>query len=185
MFYGSNFEDQAYKSSNPREFNKLRDDPCALQQTDGDNKKKLKFVTTNHADLLQAKEEHNFFGIGVRDKLSVPGNSIDVYSNLLNGQNGGQLTNCNVRNGFGQLPFPTLPSKYQLSRGDVDVEDSIRNLIESNRQSCNPREDNFFQRHFYLFDDAKGIETPNATKSLEPDAFGKRGGMSTRFAKHS
>ena len=140
MFYGSNFNDTDFHKFKAAEFNKTIDDPCALQQRANDNTKKLKFVTTNHIDLLEAKDRNNFFGIGVRDQLFVPGEKIDDYSSLLNGGSGHALTNCNVKNGFGQLPMPTVPSRYQLFHGDVDTEDKLRNYYEVNKNSCNPRE---------------------------------------------
>ena len=46
-------------SNNARDFNKTRDDSCAIQRRDYDNTKKLKFITTNHIDLLEAKEKLN------------------------------------------------------------------------------------------------------------------------------
>jgi len=181
MFYGSNFDDTSFQKASAREFNKTIDDPCAIQQRNNDNSKKLKFVTTNHVDLLQAKEALNFYGMTLKDQLFVPSEQIDEFSKLRLGEKGNILTNCNVKNEFGQLPVPTMPSRYQLFHGDVVIEDSMRNKLQSNRQSCNPRDSNFHKRSFYIFDDAQGIETPDASKSIETPQFGPRGGSSTRF----
>lgn len=175
LTYNSNFT--GYKRSN-REFNKTIDDPCAIQQRQNDNDKKLKFVTTNHVDLLEARNKYNFFGIGVRDQLFVPGEQIDQYSNLLNGVDGQMLTNCNVRNGFGQLPISTIPSRYNVAHGDIEKEDSMRNFYQVKKNSCNPRDSKYHERSFYIFD---GIESPNALKSVEGNEFGARGGVDTRF----
>lgn len=170
-----------YRQRPSREMNRVIDDPCAVQQRGIDNAKKLKFVTTNHIDLADARSELNFFGIGVRDKLFVPADSVDIYSSLLNGKKGSTLTNCNVKYGMGQLPIPTLPSRYQLSHGDVTIEDTMRNKFQDNSSACLPRETEFYNRHFSLFDASIGIEVPDATKSVGP-IVGPRGGEPSRFS---
>jgi hypothetical protein len=184
QLYPANFDDSEFNKRKNNEFNRLNEDLCYNQQKDKANQKKLKFVTTNHIDLLEAKEKLNFFGIGVRDQLFVPGNRVDTYSSLLNGQQGQILTNCNVRNGFGQLPLPTTPYRGQLSHGDVLVEDSIRNNIEVKKNSCLPRESQFHNRSFTIFDDKLDIQTPQAIKSVETPQIGfelGRNGMPSRF----
>lgn len=181
MIYNSNFDNSEFKST--REFNRTIDDPCATQQRSEDNSKKLKFVTTNFRDLVEAKDTLNFYGMTIKDKLFVPAENMDEDSKLKYGETGGVVTNCKTKHGFGQLPFPTMPSRYQLFHGDVDIEDSMRNLSDNTKNSCNPRDNEFYKRSFYLFDDSKGIETPDATKSIETNDFGPRGGLSTRFIK--
>ena len=181
MLYSSNQDDSQFQAVQFREFNKTIDGPCAQQQRTDDNAKKLKFVTTNHIDLLEGKGSLNFYGMTVRDTLFVPGERIDDDSQLRLGQKGGILTNCNTRYGFGQLPLPTMPSRYQLFHGDVVTEDSMRNAIETNKQSCNPRDAQYYNRSFYIFNDKSGPESPNAMKSVEIPQFGPRGGASTRF----
>lgn len=179
MIYNSNFDSSGFQSS--REFNRTIDDPCATQQRSEDNSKKLKFVTTNFRDLLDAKDKLNFYGMTIKDKLFVPAENMDEDSKLKYGETGGVITNCKTKHGFGQLPLPTIPSRYQLYHGDVDIEDSIRNLSDNTKNSCNPRDTEYYKRHFYVFDDSKGIETPDAIKSIETPDFGARGGLSTRF----
>ena len=174
MLYNSNFDD------NWRELNHTIDDPCAIQQRNSDNNKKLKYMTTNHIDLLEGKEKINFFGMTTKDKLFVPAESIDQYSSLRLGGTGNQLTNMKVRHGFGQLPLPTMPSRYQLFHGDVDIEDSLRLMTETNRKACNPKDSDFTSRQFYIFHDDLGIETPDPSKMVEN---GPRGGAPTRFDK--
>lgn len=181
MLYNSNFDDSSFQKVNFREFNKTIDDPCAIQQRNNDNTKKLKYITTNHIDLLEAREKLNFYGIAIKDTLFVPGERMDEDSKLRLGEQGNILTNCNIRNEFGQLPFPTMPARYQLAHGDVDLEDSMRYFLEDNKKSCNPSDKQYYNRSFYIFDDKNGIETPNAVRSVETDDFGKRGGVSTRF----
>ncbi len=177
MIYNSNFDDQAFQNVNHREFNKTIDDPCAIQQRNTDNNKKLKYITTNHIDLLEAKDKLNFFGIALQDHLFVPNDQMDGDSAMRLGEKGNILTNCNIKNEYGQLPFPTMPYKGQLSRGDIDTEDSIRNFIDVKKHSCLPNDNNFHNRYFYIFDN-ESVEEPNALKSVEPV---RRGGISTRF----
>ena len=75
-----------------------------------------------------------------------------------------------------------MPAKYQTAHGNFEIDGHFRMpLLESNRTSCNPRDIEFYKRSFYLFDDEKGIETPNPVKSVESVDFGPRGGVSTRF----
>jgi hypothetical protein len=101
----------------------------------------------------------------------------------LNGKNGGELTNCNVRNGFGQLPLPTTPYKGQVSRGDVMIEDkSVRPVVEMRQRGCLPIDINFNERAYTLFNE--NIERPNAIKSVETAEVGfmlGRNGVASRF----
>lgn len=182
MLYPNNFDDSGFQAVNRREFNKSIDDPCAIQQREQDNNKKLKFITTNHRDLLDAKKNLNFYGMTVKDQLFVPADRMDTFSELRQGQSGNILTNCNVKNEYGQLPFPTMPSRYQMYHGDVDKEDSMRYaLLEANRKTCNPLDTQYFERYFYIFDDKSGVEKPNALKTIQTPELGPRGGISTRF----
>jgi hypothetical protein len=179
MLYNSNFDDSDFQKVNFREFNKNIDDPCTIQQRNDDNTKKLKFITTNHIDLLEAKEKLNFFGMTIKDHLFVPANKMDDDSDIRIGEKGNILTNCNIKNEYGQLPFPTMPYRGQTAHGDVKVE--YLHLLEENKNSCNPRESNYHNRFFYIFDNKQGIETPNPLKSVEMPEFGPRGGISSRF----
>jgi len=184
QLYSANFDDMEFKKYKNNEFNRLNEDLCYNQQKDFSNDKKLKFITTNHIDLIEAKDKLNFFGIGLRDQLFVPGDKIDEYSNLLNGNNGNTLTQCNVRNGFGQLPIPTTPYRGQLQHGDINIEDSIRNIIEVKKNSILPRDSEFQKRIFTIFDDSQHIYEPKAIKSVETPDIGftlGRNGVASRF----
>ena len=183
MLYNSNFDDSSFQSVSSREMNKTMYDPCETEQRGKENNKKIKYITTNHIDLLDAKDKLNFYGMTVRDQLFVPANSINEDSFLRYGKTGGIITNSNVKNVFGQLPLPTMPAKYQTAHGNVEIEDKhVRvPLLEVNKQSCNPKESNFHNRSFYIFDDSQGIDTPNAVKSVETKEFGPRGGVNSRF----
>lgn len=182
MIFPNNIDDKTFEQAQQqsREMNKTIDDPCAMQLRQYDNTKKLKYMTTNHVDLLEAKDKLNFFGIDIKEQLFVPSEKVNTYSNLLNGSSGNILTNQNVRHELGPLPLATLPARYQLFHGDVTIEDSMRNFVEPNKNSCNPRDNSYHNRSFYIFDDKQGIDTPDPSKSIEPEIFGPRGGISTR-----
>lgn len=186
QIYPANWLDRAseFEKYKMGEFNRLNEDSCFNKRKDNDNDKKLKFITTNYVDLLEGKEKLNFFGIGVRDQINVPGERIDTYSDLLNGKTGGQITNEKWKHSHGQLPLPTTPYRGQLHHGDVIKEDSIRNYIEPKKNSCLPKGVDFEQRSFAIFDDTQGIEVPNANRSVEQSSNGfnlGRNGVSSRF----
>jgi hypothetical protein len=49
---------------------------------------KLKFITTNHIDLVKQKDRYNFFGMTTRNELFVPVvKKLTHYSNLLGQSN--------------------------------------------------------------------------------------------------
>jgi hypothetical protein len=173
--YFSNFDDSSFNNQKPREFNKLRDDECDIKQRNFSNEKALKFVTTTFKDLMDAKQTKNFFGIDIKDQLFTPANLMDDESKLKMGVSGGQLTNCRVRHELGELPLPTMPARYQLYHGDVSIEDSMRNFVGTNKKSCNPKDEQFYNRSFYTFE---GIEKPDAMKSVE---YPFRCGISSRY----
>ena len=184
--YFSNFDDEKFKALQKNEFNRSSEDDCYIKSRNNDNSKKLKFITTNHIDLIENKEKLNFFGYAIKDHLFVPGEKMDTYSNLLNGQNGGQLTNCNIRNVFGQ--FPQMSNyRGQLFHGDVTIEDDLQKSTDTVRKNaCLPKGVDFHNRSFYIFDDKLGIEVPNAIKSVEMPYNGfalGRSGISSRFDK--
>ena len=186
QIYPANFLDKLsdFEKHKKNEFNRMSEDNCYNQRKDSDNDKKLKYMTNSSIDLLESKDKLNFFGIGIRDGLNVPGESIDTYSSLLNGTDGGRITNDKYKSSFGQLPLPTLPYKGQLQHGDINIEDSIRNAIEVKKNSCLPKDADFQSRSFAIFDSKLNIEVPDASKSVEYKENGfylGRNGESSRF----
>lgn len=181
VLYNSNFDSSEFQKAQYNEFNRTIDDSCAIQQRNQDNDKKIKFVTTNHIDLLEAKQAYNFYGMTTKDTLFVPGAAqVDNDSVLRLGEQGNILTNCNIKNEYGQLPLPTMPFKGQLFHGDIDIEGNLRYTMDSNRKTCNPKDSQFYQRSFYIF--GEFVESPDASKSVETRDMGPRGGVSTRFS---
>lgn len=171
---------QMKNSTNTR----MQDDSCFIDQQNADYSKKIKYYTTNHSDLLQAQDNMNFFGIDISDTLFVPSDKIDIDSSL---RNGSKMTNFKTKNeGFGQLPFPTMPARFQMSQNveKIDVESSFRsNDIQTFRKkTCLPKDYEYYNRSFYIFNDE--IEKPNAVNSVELPEKGwtfQRSGISTRF----
>ena len=164
-----------------QQFNRLSEDACYNQQKEDANAKKLKFITTNYVDLLDANQTKNFFGMTLVDGIYIPSQYIDNYSQLLNGQVGGILTNCNASNELGQLPV-NVGYRGQLSHGPIQTEDTMRNLLVPKKNACLPKDTNFQNRSFSIFN--SNIETPDATKSVETPNIGfslGRNGQPTRF----
>jgi hypothetical protein len=183
--YPANFDDSSFTLLSKNEFNRLSEDLCYKKTREQDNNKRLKFYTTNHADLANAQSErNNFFGIDIEQNLFVPNpENIDKLSGLRNGTLAGTMTNCRLRNEFGQLPLQ-MPFKGQVSRGDVCKEDSLRNYVEPKKNACLPKDTEYYKRHFSIFDDTLKIETPNALKSVERPELGfqlGRVGAPSRF----
>lgn len=180
--YFGNFDDTQFKEYENTDSTRLNADDCYINQRNSDNTKKLKYFTTNHVDLLKARENYNFFGIAVQDELFVPSSKIDTYSNLLNGQQGGILTSCNIKNNVGQLPVQSS-FRGQVSHGDVNTEDKLQKNLQVKKNSCLPRDPNYINRQYQIF---TNMEVPNAVKSVETPSVGYelgRNGIPTRFCQ--
>lgn len=183
--YPANFDYSEFEKYKQQEFNRMSEDSCYNQMKDSDNNKRLKFYTTNHVDLLAGKDKYNFFGMTIKEGVFIPSEKIDDYSNLINSKNGGIITHGKYKQEFGTLPLPTTPYRGQVSHGDVVIEDSkVRGWVNPKKNACLPRDPNFEQRSFAIFDDSQLIETPNAFKSVETPEIGfglGRNGVPSRF----
>ena len=174
MLYSSNFDDSKFKQFKQREFNHLIDDPCAIQQQANYYSKKLKYMTTNNIDLIEAKEQMNFYGMTLKDGLFVPADLINEESFLKRSD----LTNQKCKNEYGQLPLSTIPARYQTAHGNLDVGFEMRSpLLEINKHSNTPVDTQFYNRVFYIFNAG---DTPKPENCVEKrELF--RGGVSSRF----
>lgn len=182
--YPANWSGSAFEKYKKQEFNQLNESVCYNELKDSNNRKKLKFYTTNFADLLDAKKEDNFFGMTIKEGVFVPASEIDEYSNLINGKDGGILSNCKIKNSLGALPLPTTPYRGQVSHGDVRIEDNkIRPIVNPKKKACLPRDHDFEKRSFAIFDNAELIDTPNPFLSVESKdkGFQAQYGISSRF----
>ena len=149
----------------------LLDDECEQQQRDQEDGTKLKYVTTNHVDLLEGHQQ-NWFGVSLRDQLFTPAENMDGDSYLRQAK----LTNCKIRNNYGQLPIPTLPALHNSHAQDTDKEVNLWPLHNRDRKECQPRETDFHNRSWYVFPDMKH----QAIKSVQT-SNSYRQGSSTRF----
>jgi hypothetical protein len=173
--YYSNFEFTEDNIPPNGDLTKLSEDSCYIQQKQMDNDVKLKYMTTNFNDLMDSKFTGNIFNINYSDSLFVPSEQIDLSSSLRQGgymsdSLGGQLTNVRLKTSLGQLPLPTLPSKYQSSHNinEIDLEDNLRFQDYTNslkKNTCVPRDNTFHDRFFTIFSD--DIPLPNPLNSVE------------------
>lgn len=166
--------DTSFTFTPTRNLTRQQDDECEQQQRNKEDMTKMKYFMTNHVDLLNG-HNHNFFGIGLRDQLFTPAENMDGDSYLRHAP----LTNCRVRNNFGQLPLPTLPSLANSRAQDTDLESKyIWPLHNRERKECNPRETTFYDRSFYVFPEE--MYKHEAIKSVQK-SNDYRQGVSTRF----
>jgi hypothetical protein len=155
-----------------RNLTRLQDDECEQQYRVNEDSTKLKYITTNHLDLLEG-HEYNWFGIGLRDQVFVPKENMDGDSYLRYAP----MTKCRTRDNLGQLPIPTLPSLHNAHVQDTDKESNlIWPLYDRGQKVCNPRDTDFYNRSFYLFPEMKH----EAIKSVQT-SIDYRQGISTRF----
>ena len=155
-----------------RNLTRLADDECEQQKRNTEDRTKMKYFTTNHIDLLEGHTQ-NWFGISMRDQLFTPAENMDGDSNLRYAP----LTNCKVKNNYGQLPIPTLPALYNAHVQDTDKQaEFIWPLHNRERGECQPRDANFHNRSWYIFPEMKH----QAIKSVQ-SSNDYRQGTSTRF----
>lgn len=155
--------------------NRLIDDLCDQQQRYDSNTKKLKFVTTNYRDLIDAVDKSNFFSIALDDGKFVPIESVDKDTKLRHSE----MTQYKCNNNLGMLPIQ-VGSRYQVYHGDVVIEDHMRLEPTRVKNSCKPMDCTFYDRSFQIFDN---LESPNPLNSVETQdkGFTSRSGVSTRF----
>jgi hypothetical protein len=152
----------------------LSNDPCYLNADCQINNKKLKYITTNLGNSLK-ESSFSFFNISNKDGYTVPSKNINQASQLRNGINGNQLTNCNIKTQIGQLPL-NYPSKYKTAHGNLDEKNPfIKVPLQLNKKSYTPKDNNFYNRSFQIFS--------SSTPQLPINSFiqENRVGLSTRF----
>lgn len=149
IFFNENFGVPLCKidtSSNTRvgELSPLKNDTCKkLTKYESDTNKTLKYYTQNFFDKKIIQNRGVFFNDGV----GIPSCKIDRSSNARLGS----LTNINLIQNLPALPLPTTAS-FSKGQGPVDVEDYIRPLHNRKLKQCNPKDTQFYNRHFSIFD---------------------------------
>ncbi len=190
--YPANFESGHFTKQRDRELNRLGNDECTVQREGVEDSHKLKYITTNHRDLVDAADflpngtikPKNYYGITVKNDLFVPAREIDRYNKLVNGQEGKVLSNLNVPH-YG-YEFPVFVGyRGNVHRGPVNKEMELRSKLNETKKTCNPKDTHYHEnRSFEIFNPEIGIQVPNGLDSVvakHPDFFGPRGGISTRF----
>jgi hypothetical protein len=147
---------------------------------------KLKFMTTSFKDLQDAKSEYNYHGIDIKGKLFVPSEDIQDETSLKYGMEGNSNTNYRVKTQLGQLPLPTMPSRYNKADGDTGVENQLMRDTVTPRdlKSAIPYECGLYNRTFNIFsNDMPSVSPVNGVEKYEQ--FGPRGGYPTRLDNSS
>lgn len=114
--------------------------------------KKLKYYTTNYYKdgITSSGNFHDGFG--------TPSQEIDKSTSLR-----GNVTNPRIKEEWGALP---------VNMGSlVSSGPTIDHILEKDRRTCNPRDDEIYKRSFYFLD-----MNPNAVQKSD----GFRGGLDTR-----
>jgi hypothetical protein len=144
-------------------------DSCFIQNKDKSNFDREKYSTTSFTDLIEAQRNGGSFN---SVDYGIPSDKINIYSELVNGIRGGYNSECYTTRGTrNNLPI-ILGAKYNVSHGDIDVEDSIRDDFIRDKNPPRYLADNV-DRVFEIF---TGLVTPtnNVTKVSQA-------GIQTRF----
>lgn len=97
--------------------------------------KKMKYYTTNYfQDGIKDVPGNQF-----HDGFGTPSQEVDKSTSLR-----GQITNPRIRQDWGALP---INSAGLRSSGPT-----INHMIEKDRRSCNPEDNEFYKRSFYTLD---------------------------------
>jgi hypothetical protein len=158
------------------EFNRLIDDSCYKTVKDCENVKTVKYITTSFNNLLDNQGLNGgFYGLSVKHELAVPSEKIDIYNSLIRDT----ITNCQTMRGTDNaLPLETIPAKYQLPFGNVEIEDELKNgstTLRSKKTCLKTLDCNNQDRVFYIFD--KNILPPKPENGVEKQRFA----FSSRF----
>lgn len=154
----------------------LENQPCNLDADERQSTKPLKYYTQNFFDKAVVQNRGIFFHDGFNSVP--PACEIDNDSRL----RVGEMTNINLVQNLPAMPLPTTAS-YAKGQGSVDIEDSIRPQGIRDRNPCQPREVDFHNRHFSIFDTLP--VTPNkCVKNVVQDGSAFRQGVPTRHSNN-
>lgn len=107
------------------------------------SKKPMKYYTQNFFDQGLV----NTRGIFFNDGFGIPSAKIDKSTK----SRFGKMTNINLVQNLPALPLNTTPGMVN-SQGPVLIEDSIRPQHNRNLKQCNPKDTQYYKRHFSIFD---------------------------------
>lgn len=151
----------------------LESDKCNMDKDEIQSMKPLKHFTRNFFDKKIIQDR----GINFQDGFGTPSCKIDHSTNMRFGTS----TNLNLPLNLPALPLPTTAS-YVKGQGPVSVEQRIRPRQTKELKSCNPRDTEYYKRHFYIFDHLS--VTPNGcVDNVVQNGPAFRQGVPTRFVK--
>lgn len=151
----------------------LKYDQCDIEADCKRSMKTLKYYTQNFfdKDIIQNR------GIFFNDGFGIPACEIDQSTAFREGKN----TNLNLLQNLPALPLPTTAS-FVKGQGDVLVEQDLRsNTTFRDRKTCKPRDNEYYQRSFYIFDNMP-IRPNGCWENVVQRSNGLRGGVDTRRA---
>ena len=152
----------------------LENEPCNLDADERQSTKPLKYYTQNFFDKTVVQNRGIFFHDGFNSVP--PACEIDNDTRL----RVGEMTNINLVQNLPSLPLPTTAGYYR-GQGPVLIEDRIRPQGIRDRNQCQPKETDFYQRHFDIFDTLP--VTPNkCVKNVVQDGAAFRQGVPTRHS---
>ncbi len=123
----------------------LENEPCNLDKDEQQSTKSLKYYTQNFFDKEIIQNRGVFFHSGF-NSVPPPCKIDDDTSARF-----GKMTNINLVQNLPALPLPTTASYYK-GQGPVQVEDYIRPQHDRSLKQCNPKDSEFYNRSFYIFD---------------------------------
>lgn len=154
----------------------LENEECNLTKDEKQSTKPMKYYTKNYFDKGIIQNRGVFFHDGFNSVP--PACEIDNDSKTRIGA----MTNINLPQNLPALPLPTTAS-YAKGQGSVLVEDRIRPQHIRKLKQCNPKEDDYYNRHFSVFEGLPIV--PNACwQNYVQRGAAFRQGVETRHGNH-
>ncbi len=153
----------------------LISDPCNLTRDEIESTKQLKYYTRNFFDENIVQNRGIFFN----DGFGIPSCEIDHSTTARLGT----VTNKNLIQNLPSLPLPTTAS-FSKGQGSVTIEDKLRPGAERQRKQCNPRDTEYYNRSFYIFDNLP-IKPNECVDNVVQKGPMYRQGVSTRVTHYN
>lgn len=121
----------------------LENEKCNLDKDEKQSMKPLKYFTRNFFDKTIIQNRGVFF----HDGFGIPSCEVDNSTK----SRFGATTNINLVQNLPALPLPTTAS-YAKGQGSVSIEQMIRPQHNRELKQCNPKDTDFYNRHFSIFE---------------------------------
>lgn len=148
----------------------LESEPCNLDKDEKQSVKPLKYYTRNFFDKSIIQNRGIFFN----DGFGIPSCKVDKSTQ----SRFGAATNINLIQNLPALPLPTTAS-FAKGQGPVDTEQMIRPQHNRKLKQCNPKDTEFYNRHFSLFE-GMPIVPNKCVDNVVQDGAAYRQGVDTR-----